>query len=165
MSRRLCLVVLVLALAVAAGLLIKRLNSAPLIPSYRFLAGRELKVSSDKDDYDINWKVAQYLYSFPCDVNGLCATASAELHSLGFAEMKLPGAGQNRVRIFLLPNVNQSFATIEVMILKHQKLSANVTPKQVARDPQAGWVTVEVVYTRPKSRWHFYAKKLKKWPR
>ena len=105
-------VVFVVSLLVAAGLQIKRLNKSQLIPSYQFLAGRELKMSFDKDDWDDNWKVAQYLYSFPSDFNALCVTASAELHSLGFTEMNFSHTGKISARAYL-QNVNQSFATVK----------------------------------------------------
>jgi hypothetical protein len=60
------------------------------------------------------------LYSFPADFNSVCLDAAAELSSLGFVEMTLPGR-EGGIRRYVLRN-KLADELVSVMIIGRHKL-------------------------------------------
>jgi len=110
-----------------------------VVPSYRFLAGRNPTACKDGKTPNVD---KLYTYSFEADFNDVCSNAKAELISAGFVDRTLP-ANKFREHRYWLKN---SFPRGPVRIVIHN--NHEYIEKYSAVGPRNGWVVVEIAYWR-----------------
>ena len=151
-------IILVAVLFVAAGHWLLTKDNPPLIPSYQFLADKEIKMVIKDYEFNSSCNATRHIYSFVGDFNDIYSSASNELCSLGYIKVNT-GIGKTWTQSFHLP-AKPSNGFTKVLIHERQKLNPRSTPDLVLYKFRDGWISVEVVQAKTKPRWRSFANQL-----
>ena len=91
--------------------------------------------------------------------NTLKGSSGNELRSLGYIEQQYSGKGKHWTRSFRL-QANPPKGFTNVLIHEKQMLNPRSTPELVLYKFRDGWISVEIIQAKRKSRWQLFVNKL-----
>jgi hypothetical protein len=147
---------------VVAGILLALLavmmcDSGPEI-SLGFLDGRAMTARLEQETSKSAYRTTREVYSFKADFNDVCARADAELSATGAKTLLFRGYPGREVAMYSFRSTF-SGESVRVSIVEEKKLRKYLTPKWSKPsslfgynyESSVGWVSVEIIQTRPRS--------------
>lgn len=147
---------------VVAGILLALLavmmcDSGPEI-SLGFLEGRAMTARIEEETSKSAYRTTREVYSFRADFNDVCARADAELSATGTKTLLFRGWPGREVAMYPFRSTF-SGESVRVSIAAGKKLRKYLTPKWSKQsslfgynyEHTDGWVSVEIIQTRPRS--------------
>ena len=148
---------------VVAGILLALLavmmcDSGPEI-SLGFLDGRAMTARLEEETGKSAYRTTREVYSFEADFNDVCARADAELSATGAKTLLYSGRWPGREVAMYPFRSTFSGESVRVSIAEGKKLRKYLTPKWSKQaslfgynyERTSGWVSVEIIQTRPRS--------------
>ena len=113
----------------------------------------------DRYEYNSSYNATRNIFSFMGNFNDIYSAAGNELRSLGYIEQKYSGKEKYWTRSFRL-SANPPKGFTNVLIHEEQMLNPRSTPELVLYKFRGGWISVEIIQAKRKSRWQLFVNKL-----